>query len=76
MHWDLAMAQKEMRSRERRQKSKGNEEAVGVKQGMACVLRSCHCDGWGMLEFLPVGPRKGQGQPYFTKKSQSILARM
>lgn len=70
------MALKEMRSRERRQKSKGNEEAVGVKQGMACVLRSCHCDGWGMLEFLPVGPRKGQGQPYFTKKSQSILARM
>lgn len=39
MHWDLVTAQKETRSRERRQKSKvtfvGNENAVGIKLGTA-----------------------------------------
>lgn len=39
MRWDLVTAQKETRSRERRQKSKvafvGNENAVGVKLGTA-----------------------------------------
>lgn len=74
MPWGLATAQKEMRSRERRQKSKGNEEAVGVKQGVACVLRWCHCAGWGMLQLLPLGPRKGLEQPCLAGKSQSALA--
>lgn len=70
------MAQKEMINRERRQKSKGDGEAVGVKQGMACALGWCHHAGWGMPELLPVGPRKGQEQPRLAGKSQSTLARL
>ena len=34
------------------------------------------CWGGGVLELLPVGPRKGQEQPRFTEKSQSTLARL
>lgn len=70
MHWDLAAAQKEMRSRERRRESKGDEEAVGVKQGVACVLGWSHCAGGGMLEFLPVAPRKGREQPCFAEEPE------
>ena len=54
------MTRKEMRSQERRQKSKGNEEAVGVKQGMVFALRWCHHGGRRMVELLQWVPERGK----------------
>ena len=52
----MAVAQEEMASRARRQKSKGREGAVGVKEGDGLCLEMVPPWWVGDAELVPVGP--------------------